>query len=191
MLRPLLALSIAALGPVSLGPVVPGKGGAEARELRYTDSAGQHVVRFELSAITTKTIDDLEQKTRTLRVSDRVGGKALWSAKDFIEPCPFDLLFELAKDSIEVTDLDDDGVAEVSFAYLLACRSDVSPANAKLLLYEGQAKYALRGTARDMGGGGTFTVDPALVKGPPAFRAYAEAKWRKHLVDAFPPVPAE
>lgn len=44
-----------------------------------------------------------------------------------------------------VTDLDDDGTAEVSFAYATACRGDVSPADLKELVLEGDRKYIIRG----------------------------------------------
>ncbi len=44
-----------------------------------------------------------------------------------------------------VTDLDDDGTAEVSFAYATACRGDVSPATLKELVLEGDRKYIIRG----------------------------------------------
>lgn len=182
MLR--LALSFCLTAPsFTLSPVTTRADGGELRELSYTDSAGPHTVRFELSGVTG---DD--EKSRSLKVVDRVAGEELWSAKDFVEACPFDLLLQLVDASIQVTDLDGDGVSEVSFAYLLTCRSDVSPANAKLLLFEGKTKYALRGFARDMGGGGTFRADPALGKGPKAFRSFMEAQWKKHLVDAFPPL---
>jgi len=181
----LLTALLAGVGPVTLSAPVTEKSGATVQELKFRDKAGEHVVRFELSKVTTKTVDDLEQKSRTLKVSHRVGGKELWSAKDFVEACPFDLLLELVEGSVEVTDLNDDGVAEVSFAYVLTCRSDVSPASAKLLLYEGATKYALRGSAQDMGGGGEFTADPAFEKGPKAFRTFAEAKWKRLLVDAY------
>lgn len=181
----LTAVLLAGVGPVTLSAPVMEKSGATVQELKFRDKAGDHVVRFELSKVTTKTVDDLEQKSRALKVSHRVGAKELWSAKDFVEACPFDLMLELVEGSVEVTDLNDDGVAEVSFAYLLTCRSDVSPASAKLLLYEGATKYALRGLAQDMGGGGEFTADPAFEKGPKAFRTFAEAKWKRLLVDAY------
>ncbi|MBM4780247.1 MAG: hypothetical protein GQE15_21310 [Archangiaceae bacterium] len=185
MIALLSSVVLAGVGPVTLSAPVTAKNGATVRELKFRDTAGEHVVRFELSRVTTKTVDELEQKTRTLKVSHRVGAKELWSAKDFVETCPFDLLLEVVEGSVEVTDLNDDGMAEVSFAYLLACRSDVSPASAKLLLYEGAAKYALRGSAQDMGGGGEFTADPAFEKAPKGFRAFAEAKWKRLLVDAY------
>jgi hypothetical protein len=182
----LAGVLLAGVGPVTLSAPVTAKNGSTVRELKFRDTAGDHLVRFELSRVTTKTVDELEQKSRTLKVSHRVGAKELWSAKDFVETCPFDLLLELVEGSIEVTDLNGDGVAEVSFAYLLTCRSDVSPASGKLLLYEGVTKYALRGSAQDMGGGGEFTVDPAFEKAPKAFRPFAEAKWKRLLIDAYP-----
>ncbi len=71
--------------------------------------------------------------------------KTVWKLTDFERECESDLFVGLVPDSLSVTDLDHDGIAEVSFMYKLACRSDVSPARLKLMLYEGKAKYAMRG----------------------------------------------
>ena len=44
-----------------------------------------------------------------------------------------------------ITDLDADSIAETTVQYKLACSSDVSPALMKLVMHEGETKYALRG----------------------------------------------
>lgn len=68
-----------------------------------------------------------------------------WSVDGKEKACPFDITCDFAKDGITITDLDADGIAEVTFIYRLACRSDVSPAEMKLVMYEGQNKYMLKG----------------------------------------------
>lgn len=73
--------------------------------------------------------------------------KAEWTAIDGVQNCAFDMWLDVFEKSISVTDLDSNGVAEVSFMYSLACRSDVSPSNIKLLMYEKGQKMALRGYA--------------------------------------------
>ncbi len=89
--------------------------------------------------------------------------------------------------AFSVTDLDHDGIAEITFGYELACRSDVSPATYKLLVIENGAKYILRGTTIvNPGGGpmgGTFTPDPAEAKWPAAFLAHAKDVWAKTSAD--------
>ena len=129
------------------------------------------------------------QRSRYLTVTHLVGKKEIFRARDFVERCEFDLTLEVIEGSIRLTDLDDDGEPEVSFVYRSACRSDVSPLTAKLLLYEGSTKYALRGTTRERVGeteyeGGAYTVDPSFEQGPGPFIEFAKAQWKSLIVEA-------
>jgi hypothetical protein len=81
-----------------------------------------------------------------------------------------------------VTDLDHDGVGEVTFAYLLNCAGDVSPARLKLLVLEDGAKYIIRGSsyARPGDGAGLPALaapapEPAAGRWPPALHRHASA----------------
>lgn len=186
----LAVLALAAAPAATLSSPVETKAGAWSRTLSFTDRAGAHLVKFELTAPKVKKVeDDMEERSRLLTVVHTVKGKEVWRAKDFVEKCVFDLTLEFIDGSIEVTDLDDDGEGEISFLYQLTCRSDVSPLTAKLLMYEGSTKYALRGTSRERVGekefmGGEFDTDPAFGKAPKAFLPFAEAKWKRLIVDS-------
>lgn len=163
--------------------------GVESRELTFTGKDGQHVVRFVLSALKQKEKEDGFERSRELTVTHSAGGKEIWKAKDFVNQCEFDLTLEVLEGSIRLTDLDGDGEPEVSFAYRLACRSDVSPLDAKLLMYEGATKYALRGQTKERVGenefaGGDFKVDPAFEQAPKQFVEFAKAQWKSLIVDA-------
>lgn len=105
----------------------------------------------------------------------------VWKAQDFVRDCEFDLVLGICPESMEITDLDKDGIAEISFAYYLTCTSDVSPYTMKLLLYEGTSKYALRGTAKVMDVESKFTIDPAFKVAPTSFLDFAKEKW--HLFE--------
>lgn len=71
----------------------------------------------------------------------------IWSIHDYIKNCSFDIYIGLANEnSVYITDLDNDGYTEVSVAYYLTCRSDISPSSYKFIIREGDEKYALRGT---------------------------------------------
>lgn len=158
----------------------------QARDLRFTDKDGAHLVRFALGAKRQKKIEEGYTRDRDLNVTHTVGTREVWKAKDFVKQCEFDLELEFLDNSIEVTDLDDDGIAEVSFLYKLGCRSDVSPLEVKLLMYEGKTKYALRGESYERVGeteymGGTFKPD--FGDAPPAFLEFAKAKWQRLVVD--------
>jgi hypothetical protein len=122
------------------------------------------------------------------------GGKAkrVWALEDHERDCHFDLLAEFVPGSVTVTDLDADGVGEVTFQYSLQCTSDVSPVTRKLILREGADKYAIRGTDRnkfyDPEYSGVRELDPAFAKAPAAFRAHAFAQWEA-FVDYGGPMP--
>lgn len=110
--------------------------------------------------------------------------KLLRRVRDQEGRCEFDLSAEFVKASLAVTDLDSDGIGEVSFAYKLGCRSDVSPITLKLLLLEGGKKYILRGTTRvklsateSLGGG--HKIDRSFKRGPKVFLRHARQLWTK------------
>lgn len=111
----------------------------------------------------------------------RPGGvELLWTLTDFERNCPFDLYAGFVPDSLTITDLDGDGIAESTLLYKLACRSDVSPARLKLILHEGKTKYAIRGTTRTYGVGGEKTVDPTLDRVAP-FQRFARERWNRFV----------
>jgi len=108
--------------------------------------------------------------------------RQLWKIQDFEKDCPFDLYVGFIKDSITVTDLDADGVAETAFLYKLTCRSDVSPSSMKLIMHEGQDKYALRGSMSMVKMGmqkDRMTPDPAYSKAPKKFLSFSIERWKK------------
>lgn len=104
----------------------------------------------------------------------------LWRTVDFVRDCPLDLYVAFLPGSTAVTDLDGDGIAETSFMYMLACRSDVSPAGLKLIMHEGATKYAARGTTRPRGAemGGEVRLDPALQQAP-RLRSFVVRQWER------------
>lgn len=189
--RLLVGLIFSSVPAVSLTPWSTTKG-VEARELRFTDKTGEHVVRFSLSSASKKGEGDEAVRSRELIVTHLLGKKEVFKARDFVQQCEFDLTLEVLDGSIELTDLDDDGTPELSFLYKLGCRSDVSPLTAKLLLYEGSAKYALRGETREQVGeqewvGGAFKADPAFEQAPGAFLEFARKQWQRHVVEVRSP----
>jgi len=69
----------------------------------------------------------------------------LWDIIDFEQNCPFDIDVQFIKNSIQITDLDKDGITETTIAYKKYCRSDITPAFLKILIHENSTKFALRG----------------------------------------------
>jgi hypothetical protein len=151
---------------------------------QWKDRNGENVV--VLSRTTAKTRDGVTRFLFGVH-SRNVDGRwqAVWEMKDWVDRCDLDLVCEFVPASLEVTDLDGNGTAEVSFLYRLGCRGDISPDDQKLLLYQGAAKHALRGTVRVTypraveiaPSGGDFKADAAFRKAPPSFLRFARDKW--------------
>ena len=182
------------VAPVAASALPAGLGlqGDVAIAIRFHDGAGDNLL------VLTQTATHPSGADPDLRGAEVYGYQYLlksgawtqtWKIQDFVQDCPNDVTARHLTDSLEVTDLDGDGLAETSFIYRTACRGDVSPSTQKLLMHEGATKYALRGTARiEAGGtpfGGTYEADPAFEAAPPAFLAEADALWERHVLETF------
>jgi serine/threonine protein kinase len=95
---------------------------------------------------------------------------ALRQVTDKIEQCDHVLRPIYVADALGLTDLDGDGIGEVSFAYHLGC-SGRDPVLVKLLLLEGPDKYILRGELMRQ----TGEADPATW--PAGFLEHAQRLW--------------
>lgn len=102
-----------------------------------------------------------------LGVIHLVDGRLAIEIKDLAEGCPTDATEFLAR-SVDVTDLDADGIAELGFGYRVGCAPDLA---LKVLVLEGGTKYILRGTDAT-----AARADPALDRWPAG--AYAAAQDR-------------
>lgn len=72
--------------------------------------------------------------------------KLEWQVQDGVRHCAFDMGLDIRNDTVFVTDLDSNGKTETSVIYQLTCRSDVSPADLKFLMFNQGQKMALRGS---------------------------------------------
>ena len=84
-----------------------------------------------------------------------------------------------------VTDLNKDGKAEVWIMYKVSCQGDVSPVPMKIIMYQYNKKFAVRGTTKVKVSaqeyvGGDFAFDDAFKIAPAEFRQYAEKLWKQH-----------
>ena len=115
-----------------------------------------------------------------------------WKVYDYISECPVDIVANFVKNTLQITDLNKNGIAEVWVMYRSSCRSDVSPADMKIIMYEGQQKYAMRGTARIFQGtddkgkkyfdGGKYKYDQAFAS-KPEFLKFAKELWNKNILE--------
>ncbi len=112
------------------------------------------------------------------------GSKQVWKMYDFIKECPVDLTLAYINESLNITDLDNDGIAESSLIYKMSCTGDVSADGMKLIMHEGEKKYALRGSMNLIMNGqelekGSMKVDPSFNSAPDEFLEFAKGQWSK------------
>lgn len=114
----------------------------------------------------------------------------MWKLYDFVKGCPVDIKANFIRSSFAITDLDKDNIAEVWLMYNTACRGDVSPANMKIIAYEGGKKYAMRGRNRMRVSeketeGGEYVFDKNFEKAHESFKQYALMLWKKNISETW------
>lgn len=168
------------------------------RALSYRDRRGTHYVVMSATD-TERGAGEESSHSRTIYLDDWIVASAgatprsALPVRDMVNDCQMGALsahFHPA--SIDVTDLDGDGIAELAFGYELACRSDVSPATYKLLILVDGRKHILRGTTRveSYGSpqlGGTFVPEPVEARWPAGLFAHAQQRWNETCDDLTSP----
>jgi hypothetical protein len=101
----------------------------------------------------------------------------IWKVYDFIQDCGLDIEASFIKNTLRLTDLNHDGIGEVWLMYKTVCHGDVSPFEMKIIMYQGQQKFARRGHNKVQLGktevdGGDYKFDKAFTDGPGTFREY-------------------
>ncbi|MBM3431810.1 MAG: hypothetical protein FJX92_02240 [Bacteroidetes bacterium] len=193
--------------------VAPNELPAEARykgiffdAVRWSDQNGTNVL-----VLSTELSSDWFSQTRHLygihyiRRGERF--EMLWKMIDYEKNCYANLTCNFIPESTTITDLDEDGLAEVKLQYELACRQRESSAEMKILLYENGQKRALRGlrwvsSFKNLGStypygiaemckcntrardkyGGQYESEKDFQDVPPAMLDYVRSEWKKYVV---------
>lgn len=118
-----------------------------------------------------------------------IGGtiKRTWKIKDSVKQCPVDIYVSFVKNTFQVTDLNENGIAEVWLLYRVSCHGDVSPAQMKIIMYEEQKKYAMRGRTKvkisdRQWEGGEYILDNNFNTGPQKFIEFAKQLWSNNVL---------
>lgn len=165
-----------------VGEVVEGR--------QWKDANGENIVVLTRTEPVGNIGDTYDQELHAYAFVQRDGvGSILWQLLDYERECEFDLTVEFISEGLQITDLDNDEIAEVWVVYKTACRSDVSPASMKIIMHEGAEKYAVRGETKfivnmdDEGnpvyGGGDKKFGLEWAKASNAFKNYANALYEK------------
>jgi hypothetical protein len=188
--EPIEPAPVAAAAAAAAGTIAPRKlaaadlagdvafDGELVEALGWTDASGDNVAVLAIAG------KDVHRNLRVVHVAGPKGSrKTVREVKESFRCEDGDLTAEFVPAATSVTDLDGDKLGELTFAYKLACRTDMSPADLKLLVLENGDKHILRGQTRINEGsdsyGGGFKPEPAKGKWPAGFFAHAESTWKK------------
>ncbi len=164
----------------------------------WKDKEGEHI------AFTTETGEYISKK---IKHEDYIGGRDAeifgyhylkkdkadnfslrWKVYDYECDCPLDLVASFIKNTFQITDLDNDGISETWMMYKITCVSDVSPIPMKIIMYEGDSKFLLKGHNKVQASetdfiGGEYTFDKNFKNGPEVFLNFAKELWKKNILN--------
>ena len=117
--------------------------------------------------------------------------KEIWKVYDMESKCMNYPIAEFIKGALQITDLDNNGTAEIWMMYLKSCKGDVSPDNMFLRMYDNEKVYTMTGESKlelHYDGktevfGGEYTFDNQFLNKNtnPAFIEFAKKLWEKHI----------
>ena len=101
-----------------------------------------------------------------------------------------DIEASFIRNTLQLTDLNENGIAEIWLIYKTACRGDVSPSDMKVIMYEASQKYAMRGQNKvqlsdDEVYGGEYTFNRTFLDGPMKFRIFAKGLWDENILQVW------
>ena len=161
--------------------------------IRWKDNLGDNIIlTTETGEYLSRLVKDSDYRDAELYAHHYINKAEkliqTWKVYDFEKGCPLDIQARFIKNTLQVTDLNNNGVGEAWLMYKTVCHGDVSPSNMKIIMYEGQQKFAMRGQNKvklseaDFEGG-EFTFDKAFTSGPKTFRDFAIALWNKNIME--------
>jgi hypothetical protein len=163
--------------------------------IRWTDNTGDNIVLLTATEKTqSKNAHDDSYSDGALYAYHYLlsgdSTKQTWRVTDYVKECPVDMFLYFVDKAFAVTDLNKDGKAEVWIMYKVSCQGDVSPVPMKIIMYEDNKKFAVRGTTKVETSpkkfmGGEFTFDQAFKSAPAEFRKYAEKIWQQHKTETW------
>lgn len=156
--------------------------------VKWTDQLGEHIlITTETGIFNSGNEDERNAELYAMQYHiNKNTSTQSWKVTDYVKNCSVDLEASFVKNSLEITDLNQDGIAEVWLVYTTVCHGDVSPSDLKIIMVEDTKKYGMRGQTRIKLSaneylGGEYKFDNAFKDGPASFRNFAMSKWKKHM----------
>lgn len=160
--------------------------------VKWTDTEGNHIVFSTTTGLynshNTGQEDGMNVEIFTYHYTygDDVNFiKRLWEFSDSILDCPLATTLEFIDGSLQVTDLNNDGVAEIWLVYRGGCSGDIAPFGMSIVMYEGNKKYTIDGNVKitlpeNKQVGGEYKLDQYFQNLSGEFRQYASKLWEKY-----------
>jgi len=179
-------------------PKVKGK---VVKAVRYEDNSGQNLILLTETDVVEKPCPDCPMfppRSKELYAycfsfdPRELVFKQEWLVTDFVRDCNLNTMsVAFILDAFRITDLNADGKAEIWMTYILECSGDPSPKTMKIIMYEGNLKYAVRGKTRALVGdfgnpqknvydGGEYELDPVLKTAPVEYVKFAKELWEQY-----------
>lgn len=166
--------------------------GHVVRAVRFRDDSGENIVILsQTEAFVTPgtkqepdSVQPYNKEVHAARYLVRDGEmEKVWQINDATEQCVADITADFIPEALRITDLNDNGIAEVWVDYAVGCIGDVSPNAMKIIMYEGKQKYAMRGHEKiryDQVKSGEFKMDEAFENSPKSIRTFAASLWKRY-----------
>ena len=159
---------------------------------RYFDQTGENIVILTETEVATSEDDDGNTLSYKAIYAHRFlkkdsNWKEEWRAHHYEDECINYPVAEFVKESFSITDLDNNGVAEIWLVFISSCHGDISPNKLFIRMDDGEAIYMMSGERRlklseEFILGGDYTFDEKFTDSnmPLAFREYAVGLWEKY-----------
>jgi hypothetical protein len=156
---------------------------------RWKDNRGENIVILTQTGVYWASVYDATRGAKLyayhfIKTADNTF-KEIWKISEVVDDCAFDVRCDFFSNSLTVTDLDADGIAEVGFTLVKGCRLETAPDEKKLVFYEGKDLYMITGTTSILKGSQKLGGDKNMGKfdeAPDAFLEFANKQWNKYGV---------
>lgn len=155
--------------------------------LQWTDKQGRHLLLLSEAIKVSRNAALAKDAELYAGHYLDVGGnwELQWKVSDFERGCPLDVGATFILESVEITDLDKDGISEVSFMYRTFCTGGIDPHSLKLIMYAGNKKLAIRGETlvrlpQQPAYGGSTTMDSSFQAVSRELKDFALDQWDKY-----------
>lgn len=165
--------------------------------IQFRDGSGRNLLALKRTESSQLLADSQTESLITLsarlyrRVQPGESLQQVWEIKDWVSCVGLDVSADFIPEATAITDLNDDGRAEVTVAYRLFCGGGVDPKDLKVIMREGERKYAIRGQSTilvdgEAPYGGQREKDTSLSFAPKVFVDHLEKTWQSVHIERIP-----